>query len=1039
MRTISAASLQKLSQKTGTEPMLILSVSWLEGQPNVLYSEKYLPDYGIEGRIISTGSFDDVTNISQNGTSQSFSVTLDDSDGVLKQYLDNVDFHRRPVSVYQWFTGLPLSDTFLLFYGLISSPIIWKEYDRTLSFTILSKTEGLEVGFVPEMGNFGGLPNNVLGKAWPTVFGFVNKSPTVLIDNIPSNPKQQKGSKGRAITKEATGIADPSIALQLDKLAGDMFTAGELAYAYFIGYLLASNTARARGEIGEFDFVNQGQGTFSQMAQQYQEEGNKMLALQQTLQLKQENLILVHSAQLAQQKKSIAIHNGDQLPQNTALNVDIGGAQHQGYFNTTYQTNADGTKTPFTTFHINKAVHPNASLYTDFQLPSNTATGQATTQPILNRDKFFFADAATYIGMPYGIPSGPNLVTGGNNTLPIRYVASCQTTCGVFAAFAYRTVDNVRALCVVPGNYYATFTVFLGSLPVTLLQLPKALSNYVDSEGNSEGWEDEIWINASATSPDAVNVIEYIIFNYTDMGIDTASFNLARTQVPYGLNFTLTSQQDSIKLLQDLAYQCNCMLYTKNNTFYIIYLGTEPAPIDTITEDDILNQSLEVTTTETEDIATVYVANWQPDYIPGDNYSVTFRYNLQLYQLITKTVNFFALNFASAVVSSATFWLIRESNIFKKVTFKTPIHKLNLEVNDYVLLNFNKPYIAKTPIVGRVESAIFDPSDYTITFTIWTPVLLGSNVKFDYSYPADLSETQVVQWPTQQAFQQNRVQHSTVTLPTDPNIPASLKQPITGDVGDVPPIQTPGLVQWGTLSNFTNPTPLKGQTVSAVDSASIQRLGRPQGVDKYQYDNGVINPVDIKPILGVIPAKVVSKQEDGSYTCTLYYTGIDGEGVNQKFIRRLSDAGSDLQPGTNIFVVRYVWALPDPDNPGQTLNNFDMYILESGGGPNIMPGRVEEKNEDGTYSCTVFLGDIEDDSTIETLENVTQMQIDPEDTIPQGTMVFIMKHVWNDPDTNESKVAYLMQVPVWLSETGSDTTEPISEDPIPTTDDTEEF
>ncbi len=42
----------------------------------------------------------------------------------------------------------------LIFRGKISSPVVWSEGDRTVSFNIISQIEDAEIGFSPEEGQF---------------------------------------------------------------------------------------------------------------------------------------------------------------------------------------------------------------------------------------------------------------------------------------------------------------------------------------------------------------------------------------------------------------------------------------------------------------------------------------------------------------------------------------------------------------------------------------------------------------------------------------------------------------------------------------------------------------------------------------------------------------------------------------------------------------------------------------------------------------------------------------------------------------------
>ena len=179
MRNISAAGLAKLALRYGNEPITIIEVDWVAGSTSV-YADRTVGS--IPGRIVEVGDLDNVVNVSNNSGSQELAVTLDDTDGSIKAIFDSHDVHKRTARVYQYFTGLDLSDKFLLFSGKVSSPITWSERDRTVKFTILSQLEDKEIGFSAEEGQFPYLPADMVGKAWPMIFGKVVNCPTLQVN-----------------------------------------------------------------------------------------------------------------------------------------------------------------------------------------------------------------------------------------------------------------------------------------------------------------------------------------------------------------------------------------------------------------------------------------------------------------------------------------------------------------------------------------------------------------------------------------------------------------------------------------------------------------------------------------------------------------------------------------------------------------------------------------------------------------------------------------------------------------------------------------
>ncbi|TET11560.1 MAG: hypothetical protein E3J82_05525, partial [Candidatus Thorarchaeota archaeon] len=177
MRNLSPAALATIATKLGSEPITIVEIDWIEDDAPKLYADR---DIGsISGKILEIGDLDNVINISENDSSQELSLTLDDTDGTIKEILDTNDIHKRSARVYQWFEGMDFDDRFLLFAGKISSPVTWSERQRTISFTIISQLEDKEVGFSAEEGQFPWIPKNLIGKTWPMIFGKVQDVPAM--------------------------------------------------------------------------------------------------------------------------------------------------------------------------------------------------------------------------------------------------------------------------------------------------------------------------------------------------------------------------------------------------------------------------------------------------------------------------------------------------------------------------------------------------------------------------------------------------------------------------------------------------------------------------------------------------------------------------------------------------------------------------------------------------------------------------------------------------------------------------------------------
>lgn len=1011
MRNVSTASLAKLATRLGTEPVCIVEIQWQVDGPTTLYSDKAVE--GMEGRIIQLAGMEDVINVSKSGTSQSMDITLDDTDGALKEIFNNTDIHKKKVSVYQWFTGIPLTDKILLFVGLIASPVMWKEGDRTLSFSVISRSEDNEVGFSPEEGSFPSVPQNLIGTVWPIVFGTVKKLPGILVDNIPYSDSAggSSGDGAGSVTKDGTGIKDPSLDHRIDDNDKNANGASAIAQAYFIGYLLASFTARKRGELDEFDNISRGKGHFSGLAKNFLQQGNAKLKEAQKIRAKNETLRTVKQAQEANQKDKIGVTNGELFEQNKTTKINLNGAVHTGRF-----IGSD--------FVIDDRQHPQAEQYEGMTVEDLGPDRQGT--PVIPRQNYFWADAGQPLRI--GILSNQTSEEEQNDpNMPIRYIVSSTIPTSVDAIFAYRTIGDTKQLVAVPSNYYYVFQEDFGSLPVTLVWMPHPLSSRMQPNGQTEGWEDEIWISCrSLVGPNTVDILVWLIQTYTGRTYDTASFVQVAAYVdPYPMHFAVTDRPNVLSLIQQIAYQARCVVWLKNDIFYIKYLAKEEDPVDEINEDDIIEQSMEVSYTETEDLVTKYIAEWHADYKMSKQFKIILRYNVLYYGLIPKTYNFFCFNMQSLVEKAATFWLIREANTFKILKIKVPISKLNIETLDTVTMNFSGRYIADGPVDCVVQESKLDTADYTVELTLWVPVRAGEMTKYLFAYMGDLDVGYY--FPTEDDIKKGRVAGANKTLPVhepapNKNVQMPERQPgpnmsveFTGDKGNGGQVRTTDRPPtWGADPTIQNDFAQIAPTIiQRIDTSTINNTGRkPAGTTRYKYDQQDVKN-EFKPEViypRSYPGYVV--QADGTfagkrtYQVRVYQEGL---GATVKVVNNVVFTGptqQTLEAGSGV-IVNEVFLTKDDDS-----TDIQYYLQGSQGGTGrTFPGKIISGTGE-EYQVELYRYGTEEASDTVT---AFQLQIDGTETIPVDTWVPVNELIIpDDAAEGGARQEYYIQVPVWL-------------------------
>lgn len=202
MRTVTSNALTQINERMGTEPMILVQIQWDTGVSRT-YADKTLSP-SIKGKLLQISEIDSVLSL-DNYETGSVTITLDDTDGEIKQFIDQIQVHKRPCHIYLHYNGLDLDDKILLFKGEISSPFVWAESDRQVSFDVVTEIEAYEVGFSPEEGQLSFVSPKFLGKPWPLAFGDVKHIPAQKVSEAPT-----------AQLDDRLQIVDPLLKVKMD-------------------------------------------------------------------------------------------------------------------------------------------------------------------------------------------------------------------------------------------------------------------------------------------------------------------------------------------------------------------------------------------------------------------------------------------------------------------------------------------------------------------------------------------------------------------------------------------------------------------------------------------------------------------------------------------------------------------------------------------------------------------------------------------------------------------------------------------------------
>lgn len=747
MRNISFDALLKLAQQTGTEPVISLEAQWVAGS-TIAYATKAIDGYA-PAKILGISAIDDTVNVTGGTTTQQVTVTLDDIDGSIKAILDANDIHKRPVALFQWFEGLDISDRFMLFNGLVTTPIVWDEGARTVTIDIVSQIEAIEVGFSVEEGNFPNPPYSLIGVGWPMGFGTVLDGPALFIES----PLQ-------GILALGTGIADP------------------------IGYQIALQQAQMT--LNDCPEVDQGlvetSGAGSDVGvvfeESYQKDPNCVLQNNLQIQL----LEATYAQQQAYETATLTIYGGENFPQAVNLQISVNGAIFSGFFsgqtfyvtgrappptqqvnwrggydkNTVYQRFDAVTYANSYFMAVTESIHNQPLLYTPGTQEIDSGAGGFITQTLTNVNSTYWSEITASGTLPTGfIWLAPGAAVYLASDVHRPYVVNIIPST-VQRVAAYRNIAAGRALVDVPAQYYTIESVDYGTFTATEIIMNVQLSTLLDPSavvinpvtdpyvpGASAGWEDDLYVSyTSSVGPNPVDIMTWLIDTYTMFTVDADSFAYVKTKLTaYPNNFQMNDRKDVQQVLQDIAYQSRCALYIKDGVIFLKYLSEQPTPVDSIGMSDIVANTLKLTHTPTEDLITQYEATWLTDYQYASYGPDTMllRRNVAPYNIQRYSYNFYALTDESLVRKTATYWLIIRSGIWRLVEFATPLHKLNLEVYDAVTLNI--PALAPSAITGVIKQAQYNPDTNQIDFIIWTPLLSGTTTPYHFAWPADVAET----------------------------------------------------------------------------------------------------------------------------------------------------------------------------------------------------------------------------------------------------------------------------------------------------------
>jgi len=419
MKTFTTAVNNLITQK-GIEPLNILEVQWVADGPFLLYGDKEVPT--VDGVILELSNLEAVIKLDSQGQSQTINVKLDDTSGAIKDIINVNDVHGSTVKLFQWFETLPLTERFQLYEGEISSPIVWSEGDRTISFSIITKLADKEVGFSPEEGYFPFIPDNLVGVPWPMAFGLVQNVPAIRLQDVPTTQ-----------TAEDFGVADPTLEPRIDKNNNDirdLLDRLAILQAALITAVNSLQDAIFAGDQQQIDFY---QGIVDSLEAEIANVVNTILDIR----AENDTLNPILDEQQSFEKETLQLISTQGFP-SEPLTFKIGNVEISG---------------------------------------SVSGNSIAVDAAVLDA---FIGNYDVPFGFTF-IPAGTTITISADQ--PIYYICNIIES-EVHTIQVYRQVENGLVLVTLPSNYYTVRLETSGPYTFTLIEFPKAPSNIDQTLGD---------------------------------------------------------------------------------------------------------------------------------------------------------------------------------------------------------------------------------------------------------------------------------------------------------------------------------------------------------------------------------------------------------------------------------------------------------------------------------------------------------------------------------------------------------------------------
>lgn len=696
MRTLTSAALAKLEAQA-TDPVIIVELTW-----NGLrkYSDQNLSDTGVtaEGRVMNAAGIRQQLQQGKEGSVAAVSIELSDNDKDLLTRLSSYQLEGVEARILQHYVGLTSVDLIELVKGKVGSPVVWEEDSQVLKFDVVSNIFSEDFPYTPEDSD--GLDEN---GTWPACFGTPVDVPATRVT---------RPAKGH-LTRELL-LEDTEFEVEVDD---EEFSTGNVT-------------------------LNVGNEWIECSVAVSRTEPTKLLTCTILRRNVSKGTVYAENRQLMSETAQIDPRYArwsddvEQLVGNWLLLQDENGL----YFGTLESTLVSDTSSATVPSHSgqrNYIVYQNER-DTRGQLPWWGASGFTYI------DIGYRADVRGFQPGQYILhQAGTEVTEVGQES---KYVVNALPSEQVLRVKVKRQVkldDNggqVTKLVTVPRTWYSVnLSETLAGHQVTTISFDTPL------ETRGQGWDSTLYVTLRSTvGPNTVDVIRYLLENYTSVVVDETTFDAVEEDLePYPSHFAVLNPRDALELASDIAYQARCRLVVINGSGSLVYLAQRPTSFAALLGDENLKEAVtQISSTDTDDVVNDFRLQWWPRYsldqakiLKGRNEDSVSQYGAK-----KEETEIFIYQHQALVQKTLDFWLRRRARVWRRVRLTTFMEGLTIDLLSYFQAQLGE-VVFTDPFICQPEDIDQDTEIHTITFDCWTPVEVGSVGESSYAWQDETSPT----------------------------------------------------------------------------------------------------------------------------------------------------------------------------------------------------------------------------------------------------------------------------------------------------------